>query len=1092
MLALFTSVIQLVIEFHQQRSDLDIQLERVNTFLPSLASAVWEFNENQITLTINALASLPNIDKVVITTASGKDIWATSDGGGSARVVSRTYPLIHRNQQIATIEMIAGLDGIFHRVLSLAIAVLLSNAITAFLVGGFVLLIVRAAVTNRIERLATKITALLPRLNLDVSQGSSATCENEIEALEYGFDTMAPQLQAAIAELRRSEDKFSRIFLSCPVNILITRLDDGLLLDVNDSFIATFGWEYDEVIGRSVVEIGLWLSLEARQALVMLVRENHGYRNYDTVMFDKSRHPRTVSLTSEIIEIEGEEYVINQIDDLTELKSAQAATRAMRDLDRIFRGVNIGITYLQDGKILHANKAFLEMFGYEESAVIGRGTRVYYTSDEDYAALEDALMALARGQSGGATEVPMRRSDGADMLCAHKGSLVDPGDPSKGSIWTYQDITAERVAEKQLARTLDQVATLLNNSGQGFLSFGSNLRIDEGFSRECTSIFGRDLLGLRVPELLCPDDPQQRDLVERALQLILHCADDPLRRDAYIELLPVEYRLGDCTCKVEYRLLDDDHMMLILTDITDERQLRERLALERTRLEFIVNALEGRDELLEILREFDDFRSRALPDLLSAHHQPQAVLAEVFRQIHTFKSLLAQASLPTIPDVLHDLESRLGHLRERGEDIDATDIKRELGACDVGAALDKDLTLLRDKLGQSYFSPEREIRVPASKLDSLEAEACALYGGDSSILQSIRRLRYVPLEDLIAPHFKAGEQLAERQEKLLAPIVYTGYLASVDPDVYGGFCKSLIHLFRNAVDHGIEDPDTRLMADKDETATIRCTVRAAGDHLTLTIEDDGRGIDPAVILAKALEMGTAAATLAAMSDAETLLLIFAEGLTTRDEVSAISGRGVGLSAVMQELTRLGGTVRVQSVIGQGARFDFTLPYHPVAVTEGGAVHRQADTFLAPLPELVRNFCDSHIKLPVTLDPTLRDATADGLLDFTTLVSLGKGVEAGIGISIERPLLLEMTQRFDPDFPEDDIKDLADSVGGEILNTLVGNATVYFTHLSHRVTMGTPEIIAPEDRAARIGSHAFRSFTGQCEAGRFIVFCLLAE
>jgi hypothetical protein len=94
--------------------------------------------------------------------------------------------------------------------------------------------------------------------------------------------------------------------------------------------------------------------------------------------------------------------------------------------------------------------------------------------------------------------------------------------------------------------------------------------------------------------------------------------------------------------------------------------------------------------------------------------------------------------------------------------------------------------------------------------------------------------------------------------------------------------------------------------------------------------------------------------------------------------------------------------------------------------------------------------------------------------------------------MERPLLLEMTRRFEPDFAETDIEALAPSVGAEIANILFGNATVYFTNLVRHVTMGTPRIVEAENRAERIGPRAFRGFAGRCEHGAFIVFCILVE
>ena len=230
-----------------------------------------------------------------------------------------------------------------------------------------------------------------------------------------------------------------------------------------------------------------------------------------------------------------------------------------------------------------------------------------------------------------------------------------------------------------------------------------------------------------------------------------------------------------------------------------------------------------------------------------------------------------------------------------------------------------------------------------------------------------------------------------------------------------------------------------------------------------------------------------------MSDVEASMLVFIDGITTSDTITTISGRGVGLGAVQQELMQLGGTVHVESVLGQGSRFTFTLPYElPVVAKPPSTAYATARKFLAPLPEIVKTFCAAHLKLEVMVDETLHEFTADKLFDFTAVLSLGDRLNASIGLSIERPLLLEMTRRFEPDFPEDEIEELAESVGAEITNTLVGNATVYFTHLARHVAMGTPEIISPEERAEKIGTRAFRGFTGCADAGSFMFFCLLTE
>ena len=169
---------------------------------------------------------------------------------------------------------------------------------------------------------------------------------------------------------------------------------------------------------------------------------------------------------------------------------------------------------------------------------------------------------------------------------------------------------------------------------------------------------------------------------------------------------------------------------------------------------------------------------------------------------------------------------------------------------------------------------------------------------------------------------------------------------------------------------------------------------------------------------------------------------------------------------------------------------FKLPYTaPTVLTLDDTERAQLESWLAPLPGVMKSFCESHLKLAVTMEAQHREMVADQLHEFTALVPLGSGVDTTLGLSIARPLLLEMTRRFEPDFAAEEIEALAESVGAEIANTLVGNATVYFTHLAHRVAIGTPRIVRQDQRAAAIGPRAFRGFAGQGEAGAFIVFCM---
>jgi two-component system chemotaxis sensor kinase CheA len=501
---------------------------------------------------------------------------------------------------------------------------------------------------------------------------------------------------------------------------------------------------------------------------------------------------------------------------------------------------------------------------------------------------------------------------------------------------------ALRLAQQETAAALAGTAVLLNNSGQGFLAFNDDLRVRPDYSHECERIFGRAIAGAPLHALLFPHDPLQQAYIEKNFQRVFACGSNDLRRSIYLELLPTEYEWGGRYYGAEYKYLDEGRMMLILTDISDEKALQEKVRQERQRLEFIVNAMEHRNDLLDTLDAWQQFQAVTLPALLDeattaaaaghAAHEAAgaAALAEIYRQIHTYKGLFAQDGLPSIPQQLHELESRLAALRDDANGFSAADIRRVLAHIDLAEPLAADLALLRETLGEDYFAEGKTISIPVERIDQLEARATSLLPSSEHktqvLLDAIRRLRYRSLHDLLAPHFSPAELLAARLERKIEPIRYEGDDVPVDPRVLGPFCKSLVHVFRNCIDHGIEDADSRLAAGKHESGRIHCRVERSGARVHLSISDDGRGIDLEQVRAKAVERGLIGADAATrLNESEVLRLIFTDRLSTREQLTAVSGRGIGLGACLRELEHVGGTVEVVSTPGAGSAFRFSLP-----------------------------------------------------------------------------------------------------------------------------------------------------------------------
>lgn len=261
-----------------------------------------------------------------------------------------------------------------------------------------------------------------------------------------------------------------------------------------------------------------------------------------------------------------------------------------------------------------------------------------------------------------------------------------------------------------------------------------------------------------------------------------------------------------------------------------------------------------------------------------------------------------------------------------------------------------------------------------------------------TISQIVSSLQDVALEMRMLPVAKAFERfprlVRDISNKLgkKVNLVMEGEETRADKDVIEALSEPLIHMVRNSLDHGVELPAERTAAGKTPEGTINLRAFQEAGSIVVEIVDDGKGVDPARIRAKASEKGVASPeALAAMSDDDVIQLIFAPNFSTADQISDLSGRGVGMDAVQTMVTTFNGTVRVSSLLGKGSTVRLTLPLS-MAITRLLTVKECGCTFGIPANDLLETLGD----LPHSSITTL--GTAPGLRvrgDLLPLYSLGR-------------------------------------------------------------------------------------------------------
>ncbi|HOW15722.1 chemotaxis protein CheA [Methanosarcina sp.] len=219
--------------------------------------------------------------------------------------------------------------------------------------------------------------------------------------------------------------------------------------------------------------------------------------------------------------------------------------------------------------------------------------------------------------------------------------------------------------------------------------------------------------------------------------------------------------------------------------------------------------------------------------------------------------------------------------------------------------------------------------------------------------EEVLEIRMIPLDHITNMYPRMIRDLSRAQNKKIEFII-KGKEIKLDRAIMEEIGDPLVHLLRNAVDHGIETPEKRTEAGKDETGNIMITASRQQNYVLIRIEDDGRGIDPEEIRKAALEKGIISREEAEkLSERESIQLIFAQGLSTASVVTDLSGRGVGMDIVKNRIERLGGSIRVESKPGSGSRFELKLPI-TIALYQAMLVKVGMERYAIPFTNIVKS------------------------------------------------------------------------------------------------------------------------------------------
>jgi two-component system chemotaxis sensor kinase CheA len=321
----------------------------------------------------------------------------------------------------------------------------------------------------------------------------------------------------------------------------------------------------------------------------------------------------------------------------------------------------------------------------------------------------------------------------------------------------------------------------------------------------------------------------------------------------------------------------------------------------------------------------------------------------------------APASAPPAPAIPPELSS----LGRRATDVPGNKAPAPVGRRENEAAKDNTIRVDTDRLDQ-VLNLSGEIGLTKNRLTHLRSDilqgrsdVATLRALDESVSQldmlvvnlqnAVMKTRMQPIGRLFNKYPRLARDLARQLGKDVE-LVLSGEETEIDKTMIEDLNDPLVHLIRNAVDHGVESPEQRASAGKPAKSLVRLGARQEGDHILITIVDDGKGMRPEVIRNKAIEKGLIGPDSASsLDDEQSLALILLPGFSTKDEISSVSGRGVGMDVVKTNIEKLNGAISITSEPGKGSEFTISLPLT-----------------LAILPVLLLRLCNQSFAVPLSL------------------------------------------------------------------------------------------------------------------------------
>ncbi len=476
----------------------------------------------------------------------------------------------------------------------------------------------------------------------------------------------------------------------------------------------------------------------------------------------------------------------------------------------------------------------------------------------------------------------------------------------------------QRTAE--LTEINSTLGALLDSLGQGFLIFDSEGKVSPIFSKACLSMLEINPQGHAIWDVL--KIPHTKTEAFKKWMMTLFTEMLPFADLAPLGPEKLHNSLGKHISLEYYPIRDNKNsikaVVIVASDITSLIEAQSQAEAQKESAKLVLNLVRHKREIQRFIEE-----SRLSLSFIQKQMDEKNQLQneELYRHLHTLKGGSAMFSIQNLNLNCHLAESLLSEYKVNSSKENFLALRTK--CLEISQNFEAFLAKAQEILGTGFIGQERKIEVSISQIQNIARKIAHLPGRGSLAERFLSELTMEPAHSFLQSYRETLDLLSQKMGKEVNPLDIVGGDLLVTPEVYSKLFASFIHALRNSIDHGIESPEVRIAMGKGRRGHISIQIQKPTDELILfKVQDDGAGISPSLVRKKLAAKG---ASLRQKSDSEVLQHIFDAEFSTREDVTSISGRGVGLNAIQAAAQELGGRVWVTSQLGHGTQIFIEVP-----------------------------------------------------------------------------------------------------------------------------------------------------------------------